>query len=88
MSTDEHLAALRARITEIDRTIIEAFNRRLEIAAQIKRHKDEQGIAFLDPEREAAMLAEQSSENAGPLSAEGLLALYAELLALTKRELG
>jgi chorismate mutase/prephenate dehydratase len=88
MSTDEHLAALRARITEIDRTIIEAFNRRLEIAAQIKRHKDEQGIAFLDPEREAAMLAEQSSDNGGPLSAEGLSALYAELLALTKRELG
>ena len=88
MSGDEQLDALRARITEVDRAIIEAFNRRLEIAAEIKRHKSEQGIAFLDPDREAAMLAQQSSENGGPLSDAGLRALYAELLALTKRELG
>ena len=87
MSGDEQLDALRARINEIDRAIIEAFNRRLEVAAQIKRHKHERGIAFLDPQREAAMLAQQSGENGGPLSEEGLRALYAELLELTKREL-
>jgi chorismate mutase/prephenate dehydratase len=86
--TDPALEQLRQQITEIDRSIIEAFNRRLEIVAQIKRHKDEHGIAFVDPDREAAMLAHQSSENQGPLSDEGLRALYAELLALTKRELG
>jgi chorismate mutase/prephenate dehydratase len=86
--TDPALEQLRQQITEIDRSIIEAFNRRLEIVAQIKRHKDEHGIAFVDPDREAAMLARQSSENQGPLSDEGLRALYAELLALTKRELG
>jgi chorismate mutase/prephenate dehydratase len=88
VSGDEQLDALRAQVSEIDRSIIEAFNRRLEIVAQIKRHKDEHGIEFLDPGREAAMIAEQSSENTGPLSESGLRALYAELLALTKRELG
>ena len=88
MSGDEQLDALRARITEIDRALIETFNRRLEVAAEIKRHKHERGVAFLDPDREAAMLDEQSASNAGPLSAEGLRALHAELLALTKRELG
>ena len=88
MSGDEQLDALRARINEIDRAIIESFNRRLEIAALIKRHKLERGIAFLDPQREAAMLAQQSKDNGGPLSEDGLRALYAELLALTKRELG
>jgi chorismate mutase len=88
MSGDEQLDALRAQVTELDRAIIDAFNRRLEVVAQIKRHKDEHGIAFVDPDREAAMIAEQSDENRGPLSAEGLRALYAELLALTKRELG
>jgi chorismate mutase/prephenate dehydratase len=86
--TDPTLEQLRRQISEIDRSIIDAFNRRLEIVAQIKRHKNEHGIAFVDPEREAAMLAHQSSENQGPLSDEGLRALYAELLALTKRELG
>ena len=87
MSGDAQLDALRVQINEIDRALIDAFNRRLEVAAQIKRHKHEQGIAFLDPDREAAMLAEQSSRNGGPLSAEGLRALHAELLELTKREL-
>jgi chorismate mutase / prephenate dehydratase len=84
--TDPVLAELRRQISEIDRSIVEAFNRRLEVVAQIKRHKDEHGIAFVDPDREAAMLAQQASENRGPLTEEGLRALYAELLALTKRE--
>jgi chorismate mutase/prephenate dehydratase len=86
--TDPVLEQLRQQVSEIDRSIIEAFNRRLEVVDQIKRHKDEHGIAFVDPEREAAMLAHQSNENRGPLTDEGLRALYAELLALTKREVG
>jgi chorismate mutase/prephenate dehydratase len=88
MSSDPDLERLREQVSEIDRAIIDAFNRRLEIVAQIKRHKDERGIAFLDPDREAAMLAQQSGANGGPLSDDGLRALYAELLALTKHELG
>jgi chorismate mutase len=86
--TDPVLAELRRQISEIDRSIIEAFNRRLEVVAQIKRHKDEHGIAFVDPDREAAMLDHQSGENRGPLTEAGLRALYTELLALTKREVG
>jgi chorismate mutase/prephenate dehydratase len=85
---DPVLEQLRQQVSEIDRAIIDAFNRRLEIVAQIKRYKDEHGIEFVDPDREAAMLAHQSSENHGPLTEEGLRALYAELLALTKREIG
>jgi chorismate mutase/prephenate dehydratase len=83
---DPILEQLRQQVSEIDRSIIEAFNRRLEVVAQIKRHKDEHGIEFVDPGREAAMLTQQASENRGPLTEEGLRALYAELLALTKRE--
>ncbi|HXK15964.1 MAG TPA: chorismate mutase [Gaiellaceae bacterium] len=86
--TDPVLEDLRRQISEIDRSIVEAFNRRLEVVAQIKRHKDEHGLAFVDPDREAAMLEQQTSENRGPLTNEGLRALYAELLALTKREVG
>ena len=85
--TDPVLAELRRQISEIDRSIIEAFNRRLEVVGQIKAHKVEHGIEFLDVNREAEMLAQQSGENRGPLSEAGLRALYAELLALTKREL-
>jgi chorismate mutase/prephenate dehydratase len=88
MSTDPELEQLREQVSAIDSSIIEAFNRRLELVTQIKRHKDEHGIAFVDPERERWMFSHQAGANRGPLTEEGLRALYAELLALTKRELG
>jgi len=88
MGVDPELERLREQVTAVDSSIVDAFNRRLELVAQIKRHKDEHGIAFLDPDRERAMLDQQSHANRGPLSDDGLRALYAELLALTKRELG
>jgi chorismate mutase/prephenate dehydratase len=79
---------LRARISATDREIVDLVNRRLELVAELKRYKDEHGIAFVDPEREAQLYAERAAENGGPLSDEGLRAFYAELLALTKREIG
>lgn len=77
---------LRARISATDREIVELVNRRLELVAELKRYKDEHGIAFVDATREAQLYAERAAENRGPLSDEGLRAFYAELLALTKRE--
>jgi chorismate mutase len=88
MSTDPTVEEFRARITALDRELFELVNRRLELVAELKRYKDEHGIAFLDPDREARMIADQIAASAGPLSAEGLRALYTELLALTKREVG
>jgi chorismate mutase / prephenate dehydratase len=88
VSADEELERLREQVNAVDSTLIDAFNHRLELVARIKRHKDEHGIAFVDPERERAMFEHQSQANHGPLSDEGLRALYRELLALTKRELG
>jgi chorismate mutase / prephenate dehydratase len=85
--TDEVLEGLRAEITGVDREILSAVNRRLALVERLKRHKDEHGIAFVDPDREARMVAERLRENAGPLSDEGLRAFYAELLELCKREL-
>jgi chorismate mutase len=85
--TDPVVDQLREQITAIDRSIIESVNRRLELVARLKRHKDENGIDFLDPDRERSMFDRASNETGGPLSDEGLRAFYTELLALTKREL-
>ena len=63
------------------------MNRRIDTVARLKRHKDEHGIAFVDPDREAQLVADRVRENDGPLSEDGLRAFYAELLALTKREI-
>lgn len=83
---DDVVNSLRAEITAIDRELVALVNRRIDTVARLKRHKDDHGIAFVDPDREARMVAERVAENGGPLSEEGLRAFYAELLALVKRE--
>jgi chorismate mutase/prephenate dehydratase len=83
---DPVIRELREQISEVDRGILDGINRRLELVARLKRHKDEHGISFLDPEREASLVDSRVRENRGPLSEQGLRSFYAELLALTKRE--
>jgi chorismate mutase/prephenate dehydratase len=83
---DDVVNSLRDEITAIDRELVALVNRRIDTVARLKRHKDEHGLAFVDPDREARMVAERVAENGGPLSEEGLRAFYAELLALVKRE--
>jgi chorismate mutase/prephenate dehydratase len=86
--SDDVVSGLRAEITAIDREILALVNRRIDTVARLKRHKDQHGIAFVDAERERQMFDDRARENAGPLSEEGLRSFYAELLALTKREVG
>jgi chorismate mutase len=83
---DDVVRDLRERISAVDRELFRLVNERLELVARLKRHKDEHGYAFVDPDRERQLVEEQLAANSGPLSAEGLRHLYAELLALTKRE--
>ena len=83
---DPLVRRLREQIADNDRAIVEAINRRLELVAQLKQVKEERGMAFLDPDREAWMQEYLDRANRGPLSRDGLRAIYAELLDLTKRE--
>ena len=88
MSQDDDpvLRQFREQISDTDRAIVDAVNKRLELVAQIKAHKASRGIDFLDPERERSMLDDLARTNAGPLSAEGLHELFTTILDLTKRE--
>ena len=83
---DPVVGDLREQISELDRSIFDAVNRRLVLVAQLKKYKEAQGYSFVDAGREADMIAAQVDTNPGPLSDEGVRALYSELLALTKRE--
>ena len=84
--SDPRIEQLREQVSENDRALVEIFNRRLELVAQIKSVKLERGMAFVDPEREASMLQSLRRANSGPLSEEGLRELYGTVLDLTKRE--
>ncbi len=84
--SDPLIRRLREQIAERDRTILAAVNARLKLVAELKRHKQEQGSDFVDPEQEERLLQTLEDVNAGPLSRDGLRQLWNEILALTKRE--
>ena len=69
---DDVLRALRERVSAIDREILAAVNERLDVVAEIVRHKQATSRPLYDAGREESMLAE----------------LQAALLYLTKRQLG
>ena len=87
-TVDPVLESLRARVTEIDREILDAVNRRLELVEEIARHKREAGLPVHDPHREESMLRALQQVNRGRLNADGVAELQAALLYLTKRQLG
>ena len=77
----------RDQISDNDLKIIDAINKRLKLVAQLKRYKEQQGVEFVDPEREQWMLTYVSRANKGPLSSEGLREIYDHILSLTKAEI-
>lgn len=83
---DPVLRQFREQISDNDRAIVDAVNKRLKLVAKVKAYKDSQGLGFLDPEREEWMLQYLSRANSGPLSGEGLQELYRMILDLSKRE--
>lgn len=85
-SSDPTVRRLRGEISDLDRSIVDAVNARLQLVSQLRSYKASKGMPFVDPERERELREELASANAGPLSAEGLHELVSELLELTKRE--
>ena len=85
--TDPVIRQLREQISDNDRKIVDAVNRRLELVARMKRYKADRGIPFVDPDREEWMLRYLQRANAGPLSPDGLAEIVSTVLALTKSEL-
>jgi chorismate mutase len=84
---DPTVQRLRDEISELDASILDAVNARLELVAALRRHKEAVGLPFVDPDRERRLLDDLVLANRGPLSDEGLRELFGELLDLTKREL-
>jgi len=87
MSTvDPVLASFREQIDALDAQLVDAVNKRLETVLALRRHKEENGIAFYDPDREAHLVERLKELNEGPLSPQGIEELAAFVLDLVKRE--
>jgi chorismate mutase / prephenate dehydratase len=86
VSPDPTVDRLREELARRDRAILDAVNARLRLVAELKRYKEETGLPFVDAEQEQRLLDRLATANTGPLSEEGVRALFREILALMKRE--
>jgi chorismate mutase len=84
--SDRLIQELRSQISDNDRAIVRALNKRIELVARLKRYKESQGIEFVDPQQEEAILRDLGRANRGPISQDGLRDLYTRILELTKKE--
>jgi chorismate mutase len=87
-STDPVVRQIREQISDNDRAIVEALNKRLKLVARLWEYKASRGYEVLNPEREGWMLQYLQRANRGPVSPEGLAELFVLVLDLTKREVG
>ena len=80
------LERLRERLAELDVQLLATVNARLETVRDVWAHKREAGLPLVDPEREAWLVENLVSANAGPLSPAGAEQLCRFVLDLTKQE--
>ncbi len=85
-NSDPIIARFREQISDNDRLIVEAINRRLQLVARLKAYKESRGLDFVDSAREEWIFRFLSRANRGPLSEEGLREVVTDILDLTKRE--
>jgi chorismate mutase len=88
---DDELEALRARIDELDRSIVERLNERARLALEAGRLKAAAGRDDVrDPEREREVLLRVAMANEGPLPQGDLVEIYRRVIeavvALEERE--
>jgi chorismate mutase len=77
---------MRDAVLDTDLKLMLLINQRLTQVRRLREYKEQQGIPFVDPERERSMHQYLQGANRGPLSAAGLDEIYDQVLALTKRE--
>lgn len=84
VSPPASLAELRRKLDHIDRELIEAMNRRAEIAQQIGALKQRDNERIFDPYRESEVLQQAVAANHGPLGDDAVRAVFRELVSGTR----
>ncbi|MES1247303.1 MAG: prephenate dehydrogenase/arogenate dehydrogenase family protein [Actinomycetota bacterium] len=85
--SDPELTRLRAEIEAIDRSLLDALNRRFELVRTVAEHKAETGAPAIDAQREAELLAQLAAANRGPLSEQAVRTAFSALLDVMKSDL-
>jgi len=87
MDVPSDLTDLRGQIAAVDRELLDALNRRLELVAHVQEHKHATGTRLIDSKREAELLQELAAANDGPLSERAVHSLFSAVLDVMKQEL-
>jgi prephenate dehydrogenase len=82
----DELDQLRGQIAAVDREVLDALNRRLELVSRVQRHKRATGTPIIDAQREAELVQELAAANPGPLSEGAVQSLFAAVLDVMKQE--
>jgi chorismate mutase len=85
-AVDQVVTSFRDEITALDVRLVSTINARIKAVKALARYKEERGLAFLDPDREAWLVAYLKRVNSGPISDDGLDELLTFVLALVKDE--
>ena len=83
---DSVVQDFREQIAATDLELLAAVNRRIDLVRRLKEHKAATGLDFVDRAQEERLIDRLAAANPGPLSEDGLRALYQALLELVKRE--
>jgi prephenate dehydrogenase len=87
MDVSSDLNDLRTQIAALDRELLGALNRRLDLVARVQEHKHEAGTRLIDSKREAELLQQLTTANEGPLSERAVYSLFTAVLDVMKQEL-
>lgn len=82
---DPVIRQYRDQIAALDREVLAALNQRLALVRQLRDYKASAGLEFHDPAQEERLLAALAQANAGPLSEQGLRAIFGAIVAWGKR---
>lgn len=85
-NTDAVVRQMRDQIIDNDVKLLQAVNKRLELVAKLRAYKEAHEMGFVDHAREDWMKRYLLGANQGPISDGGVLDLFENVLALTKRE--
>jgi chorismate mutase / prephenate dehydratase len=83
---DPVLASFRERISAADDEVLAAVNSRLQLVSELHAYKRRSGHPLFDAARERDVVSRALTRNGGPLSDEGVRALYGLLLPLCTSE--
>jgi chorismate mutase len=84
MTLNDH----RRRIDELDRELVRLLNRRAQMSIQLGQLKKDTGLPMRDEAREVAILRYVQRANPGPLDDQALGAIFAAILAESRRVTG